>query len=77
MNWKSLITFGKYKDKTFLQLSIQHKDYLQWCVKEKLHETNEEIKWIWDNLKPREKEAIITFVHSSRFESEMPEWDHG
>lgn len=59
MTWKSHLTFGKHCGKTFLQVLIQHKDYLKWCHNETLHLTNPEIKWIWDNIKSAERTLII------------------
>lgn len=67
--WKSIPETGQFglnqpekERKTFIQILVQHKDYLHRCYNANLHETDEDIKWIWNNLKEKEKEMIKKMI---------------
>jgi hypothetical protein len=71
MNWKDYPTFGKYREKingednpnkkNFIQILTQKKSYLYWCYTQNMHVTNSCVKWIWDNLKEKERELLINY----------------
>ena len=60
MNWKSEMSFGKHKGSTLIAVLSSDKDYLAWCFFFHMEDKYPELRWIKENIKPKEMQSILS-----------------